>query len=84
MVQPSDMGNGDELPHFPRFDCPIQGRVLAKPDQPHHKLTGSGKVRITDLLVEYYPGYDRCYRVGYRDDAADLCHWASAKLLNGC
>ena len=32
MVQPSDTGNGDDLPHFARFDCAIQGSVLPKPE----------------------------------------------------
>ena len=31
MVQPTDTGNRDDLPHFPRLDRPLLGSVLIEP-----------------------------------------------------
>ena len=32
MVQPTDTGNSDDPPHFPRLDCPLLGSVLPQPE----------------------------------------------------
>ena len=31
MVQPTDTGNRDDLPHFPRLNRPLSGSVLFEP-----------------------------------------------------